>query len=82
MHFAVGDITRTCRNSLRLADQPITAHEMAVKVIYEKGLDTSDPSLLADFTTRFAMSPHHLLNRRAVTKQGRGASARWTLTRE
>ena len=78
VHFLTGEPTRPCLDCLRQADgRLITAREMAVNALHQKGLDAGDGELLADFTKRIAWTLARMCSRGAVTKQGYGASARW-----
>jgi hypothetical protein len=78
VHFLTGELTRLCQDCLRQADgRVLTAREMAVTGLHQKGLDAGDAALLADFTKRIAWTLNRMLGRGAVTKQGYGVSARW-----
>jgi hypothetical protein len=80
VHFLTGELTRLCLDCLRQADgRLVTAHEMAVTALHQKGLDAGDAELLTDFTKRITWTLNRMLGRGAVTKQGYGASARWGL---
>jgi hypothetical protein len=80
VHFLTGELTRLCLDCLRQADgRLVTAREMAVTALHQKGLDAGDAELLTDFTKRIAWTLNRMLGRGAVTKQGYGASARWGL---
>jgi hypothetical protein len=80
VHFLTGELTRLCQDCLRQVDgRLVTAHEMAVTAIHQKGLNAGDAELLAEFTKRLAWTLNRMLGRGAVTKQGYGMSARWGL---
>ena len=55
----------------------ITADEIAVQAMREKGLDMGDGELRADITRRFLWTLNRLVGRGAVTKEGWGAAAKW-----
>jgi len=80
VNFLTGDLTRLCQDCLRQAEgRQITAHEMAVTALHQKGLDSGDAELRADFTKRIAWTLNRMLGRGVVMKQGYGMSARWGL---
>ena len=55
VHFLTGELTRLCQDCLRQADgRMLTAHEMAVTALHQKGLDAGDDQLRADFVKRIA----------------------------
>ena len=76
-HFVTGELTRRVQTALREATGPITADEIAVAAMREKGLDMGGGELRQDITRRFLWTLNRLLGRGAVTKQGWGAAARW-----
>ena len=77
-HFVTGELSRRVQTALREADgRAITADEIAVQAMREKGLDMGDGELRADTTRRFLWTLNRLLARGAVTKEGWGAAARW-----
>jgi hypothetical protein len=79
-HFLTGELTRLCLDSLREAEgRPITAHEIAVKALHQKGLDAGDEDLRMDFTRRIAWTLSRMHTKGTVSKQGWGAKARWGL---
>ncbi len=77
-HFVTGELSRRVQTALREAEgRAITADEIAVQAMREKGLDLGDGELRADITRRFLWTLNWLLARGAVTKGGYGATARW-----
>ncbi|HJS85844.1 MAG TPA: hypothetical protein VJ779_10315 [Acetobacteraceae bacterium] len=77
-HFVTGELTQRVQAALREAEgRAITADEIAVRAMREKGLDMGDGELRADITRRFLWTLNRLLGRGAVTKEGWGAAARW-----
>lgn len=79
-HFLTGELTRLCQDCLRDAEgRTVTAHEMGVTALHQKGLNAGDAELLADFTKRISWTLSRMHLRGAVTKQGYGAKARWGL---
>jgi len=77
VHFVTGELSRRVQTALREAPGPITADEIAVQAMRDKGLDMGDGALRQDITRRFLWTLNRLLGRGAVTKQGWGAAARW-----
>ena len=77
-HFVTGELTRCVQTALREAEgRAITADDIAVQAMREKGLDMGDGELRADITKRFLWTLNRLLGRGAVRKEGWGAAARW-----
>jgi len=77
-HFVTGELSRRVQTALREATGPITADEIAIAAMREKGLDMGDGELRADITRRFLWTLNRMLGRGVVTKQGWGATARWS----
>jgi hypothetical protein len=74
-HFLTGELTRLYLDSLREAEgRPITAHEIAVKALHQKGLDAGD--LRMDFTRRITWTLSRMHTKGTASKQGWGAKAR------
>lgn len=80
VHFVTGELTRRCQQALREAEgQAVTADELAILSMKEKGLAIGDGDLRADITRRFLWTLNRMLGRKMVVKEGWGADARWTL---
>jgi hypothetical protein len=79
VHFVTGELTRRCQQALREAEgKPVTADELAILAMREKGLRIGDGELRADITRRFIWTLNRMMGRKAVVKEGYGAEARWT----
>jgi multidrug resistance efflux pump len=79
-HFLTGELTRQCQDSLREAKgRLITATEIAVTALHQKGLNSGDAELKADFTKRIAWTLNRMLRSGAVVKHGYGMAALWGL---
>jgi hypothetical protein len=79
-HFMVGELTRRCNTAFRDADgKPVTADEIAVQAMRDKGLDMGDGALRQDITRRFMWTLTRMLKTGVVVKQGWGADARWAM---
>jgi chromosome segregation ATPase len=77
-HVFTEELSRLVQKALREADGwAITADEIAVQAMREKGLDMGDGELRADITRRFLWTLNRLLARGEVTKEGWGAAAKW-----
>ena len=80
VHFVVGELSRRCNQALREANgEPITADQLAVAAMREKGLDLGDGELRQDVGRRFLWTLARMLPRKAVVRDGYGAGAGWTL---
>lgn len=80
VHFVVGELSRRCNQALREANgEPITADQLAVAAMREKGLDMGDGELRQDIGRRFLWTLARMLPRRAVVRDGYGAGAGWRL---
>ncbi len=78
-HFASGELTRRCREAMRQASGPISADELAVKAMQDKGMDPADVATRADFVQRFVWTLTRMLAHHRMEKIGRGPDARWRL---
>src|SRR5215218_6000805 len=52
-HFETGELTRRCQEGMRSATEPITAGDLALRAMQDKGMDPADTAILADFCQRF-----------------------------
>lgn len=77
--LVVGEISRRCLDALREAVKPISADEIAVKAMPDKGLDVSDQAIRADMTKRLLWALDRFALSGQVERVGRGTEARWTL---
>jgi hypothetical protein len=81
VHFVTGELTRRCQQALREADgRPVTADELAILAMREKGLEIGDGELRQDITRRFIWTLNRMMGRKVVVKEGYGAVARWRLS--
>jgi hypothetical protein len=78
--FQEGEITRRCRDTLRVAGaSPLSAEEIVRATLTDKGLDPEDGRLRRDLIGRFLMALHRLHRVGHVRKIGHGMGTRWTL---
>jgi hypothetical protein len=80
LHFVQGEITRRCRDAMRTADGPLSAEDIALKTIFEKGLDPNDEATRIDMTSRLLYALHRLVHQGKAERIGHGIKARWVLT--
>lgn len=79
-YFGRNEISRRCRDLLR-EKGTITATEVAVRAMREKGMDPeSDRKLRKDFTRRILVTLHDLRKAGAVEKIGHGRGVVWRIT--
>jgi hypothetical protein len=78
-YFAMGEITRRCREALRDATGPISAEDIARKAMMDKGLDVNDGAIRSDMIRRLLYALHRLNEEGTAKRNGQGMGARWTL---
>jgi hypothetical protein len=78
-HFGMGELTRRCQEGMRGAEEPITAGDLALRAMQDKGMDPTDTATLADFCQRFIWTLNRMLAHGKAEKIGRGPDSRWTL---
>jgi hypothetical protein len=77
--FAASEISKRCREALRDAAGPVSADEVAVRAMTEKGLDLSDQAIRSDMARRLIWALHRLESAGQARKVGAGVTARWAL---
>jgi len=77
--FAAGEISRRCRDALREAVGPVSADEIAVLAMGDKGLDQSDQAIRSDMARRLIWALHRLESAGQAQKVGAEVNARWAL---
>jgi hypothetical protein len=77
--FAAGEISKRCRDALRDATGPVSADEIAVKAMGDKGLDPSDQATPPDMAWRLIWALHRLESAGQARKVGVGVGARSAL---
>lgn len=78
-YFAMGEITRRCRDALREATGPIAAMDIAVTAMRDKGLDPADRAIRSDMIRRLLWTLHRLATEGQIERLGQGLGARWVL---
>lgn len=78
-YFAMGEISERCRNALREATVPISADDVAVQAMRDKGLDLADRKIRSDMIARLIWALHRLAKAGQAERIGHGLGARWTL---
>jgi len=71
--FAAGEISKRCRDALREAAAPVSADEIAVTAMTDKGVDLSDHATRADMGRRLIWALHRLASAGQAQKVGTGA---------
>jgi len=78
LYFQMGEVAQRCREAIRKAGgQPISADEIAISAIRDKGLDPQDKKLRALFTRRFLWALNRMAKRGEIGKAGDGRNVRW-----
>ena len=72
-----GRIRRRCLNSIRTSDESVSAEDIAIKAMAEKGMDPEDEKLRTDMIRRFLYALHRVAKGRAERRIGHGLGARW-----
>src|ERR1700733_10223945 len=72
-YFANGEISRRCREAIRLAGgEPVAAESIVRQAMIDKGLDPDDAKLRRDLIRRFLWALHRMKMAGAVSRTGRG----------
>ena len=74
--FTAGAISKRCRDALREATEPVSADEIAVKAMTDKGLDVSGQAVRSDMGRRLIWALHRLVSagRRSIQPKGMHAA--------
>jgi hypothetical protein len=70
--FAAGEISKRCRDALREAAEPVSAYEIGVRAMDDKGLDVSDQAIRSDMARRLIWALHRLESAGQARKVGVG----------
>jgi hypothetical protein len=77
-YFANGEISKRCREAIRLAcGEPVSAESIVRQAMSDKGLDPGDVKLRRDMIRRFLWALRRMQVTGAVVRIGRGLGARW-----
>lgn len=76
--FVSGELSRRCQDGLREAEGGwITAEDIAIAAMRDKGLNVADSEIRGDFTRRLLWTLNRFFLRGAAEKEGWGTAARW-----
>jgi hypothetical protein len=75
--FGNGERSRRIREALRGASAPLSAEEIVLPIMAEKGLDPDDRKLRGKLICAVLNALAHMLARGHVQKVGHGMGARW-----
>ena len=78
-YFAHGELAARCLDALRDANEPITAAEIAITAMRDKGLDPSDVKVRSEFNTRFLWSLGRLTRAGKIRRIGKDFGCLWSL---
>jgi hypothetical protein len=78
-YFAMGEISKRCREALRDAAAPISAEDIAVRAMQDKGLDLADRAIRSGMIRRLLWALDRLAKNGQAQRLGHGLGARWTL---
>lgn len=77
-HFVSGELSRRCRDAIREADGAgVTAEDIALQAMRDKGIPESNTELREDFTKRLLWTLNRFMLKGDVLKEGWGTAARW-----
>jgi hypothetical protein len=78
-YFAMGEITKRCRDAMRVAGGPVSAEEIAVKAMIDKGLNPENRKIRSDMIGRIIQTMHRLTKDGSIQRIGQGVGVRWAL---
>ncbi len=78
-YFAMGEITKRYRDALRVADSPVSAAEVALRPMVDKGLDLTDQKIRSDMISRINQTLHRLTKDESIRRVGYGLGVRWDI---
>ncbi len=77
-----GEMTRIALSILRQASEPLTTRDIALQLLIERALDSSDVRLLRLMTKRVGLALRYQRDKRVVkSEQGPGQYQVWEITR-
>lgn len=79
-YFAHGEISRRILDTLRDADGPVAAIDVARRALADKGLSFEDRPVRTEFCRRITMQFRHMARKGAVEKVGFGRGVRWRIS--
>jgi len=81
--FLNGEISRRVREAIRASNgEPVSADDIAVRAMTDKGLNPDDRKLRSDFIRRFLWALARMDQAGTVQRIGHGIGARWVLPQE
>jgi hypothetical protein len=78
-YFGRNELSRLCMDTLRTADEPLTAAEITIRMMTVKGLDARDARLRAAIRVQAGAVLKRLHRQRIATPSGKGVGATWRL---
>jgi hypothetical protein len=79
-YFGRNELSRLCMDTLRLAaDEPLTAEEITIRIMAEKGLDARDARLRATIRVQAGAVLKRLHRQQVAAPSGKGVGAIWRL---
>ena len=77
--FGVGEMSRSCREILRDAADPLSADAVARKLMVRQGIDPDDRNQRSPIILRVLQTLHRMAKRGDVERIGRGNGVLWTV---
>ena len=74
-YFAMGEITQRCRDAMRVSKEPVSAEEIAVKAMTDKGLSPENRKIRSDMISRIAQRSTGSPKRDRYNESGRDSGA-------
>ena len=75
--FRHGEFTRTAMGVLRDADAPMSANDIAARLVMERGMDASDPKLVNSMSARVRGMLGRQKDETVTQEKVRGQGVRW-----
>ena len=76
-YFKAGEISRRCREAVRVSAEPLSCDDVVRQTMVDKGLDLDDKVLRQDLGQRFLWALTRMAKTGVVARVGRGIGTRW-----
>lgn len=80
-YFVNGEISDRCHEAMR-SGKSVTAQEIAIEAMRDKGLDPEDRKLRSDFVKRIHWALGRMQANGTIERRGKNANVRWLLPKD